>query len=100
MADALYLLALRMTDQIAMVMNEEESTMVETAAFFVSIWYATIITQPIAALIDQTRSKFRDNTAIEISQFIQSKINQSKLFLLYNTIPEMILVSAGFHWPS
>ena len=44
----------------------------------------TYITQPIAASIDQTRSKFRDNKAMEISQFIQSKINQSKLFPLYN----------------
>lgn len=40
MADALYLLTLRMTDKIARIMNEEERTMVETAAFFVSICYA------------------------------------------------------------
>ena len=36
MADALYLLTLRMTDKIAKVMNEEERNMVETAAFFVA----------------------------------------------------------------
>ena len=39
MADALYLLTLRMTEQIAKVMNQEEKKMVETAAFFVSICY-------------------------------------------------------------
>ena len=50
----------------------------------VNIIFMGLITQPIAALINQTQSKFRDDTAIDISQFIQSKINQSKLFLLYN----------------
>lgn len=40
MADALYLLTLQMTANIARVMNEEEKKMVETASFFVSICYA------------------------------------------------------------
>ena len=40
MADALYLLTLRMTDNIAKVMNEEERNMVETASFFVASCYS------------------------------------------------------------
>ena len=38
MADALYLLTLRMTEKVAQVMNEEEK-MVKTAAFFVSVCF-------------------------------------------------------------
>ena len=40
MADALYILTLRMTQNVTKVMNEEEKTMFETAAFFISICYA------------------------------------------------------------
>ncbi len=40
MADALYILTLRMTQNVTKVMNEEEKTMLETAAFFISICYA------------------------------------------------------------
>ena len=40
MADALYIFTLRMTQNVAKVMNEEEKTMLETAAFFISICYA------------------------------------------------------------
>ena len=40
MTDALYILTLRMTQNVAKVMNEEEKTMLETAAFFISICYA------------------------------------------------------------
>ena len=39
MADALYLLTLRMTEKVAQVMNEEEKKMVKTAAFFVCVCY-------------------------------------------------------------
>jgi hypothetical protein len=40
MADALYILKLRMTQNITKVINEEEKTMLETAALFISICYA------------------------------------------------------------
>ena len=40
MAEALYIITLRMTQNVAKVMNEEEKTMLETAAFFISICYA------------------------------------------------------------
>ena len=39
MADALYLLTLRMTEKVAQVMNEEDKKMVKTASFFVSVCY-------------------------------------------------------------
>ena len=38
MADALYMLTLRMTEKVAQVMNEKEK-MVKTVAFFVSVCY-------------------------------------------------------------
>ena len=38
MADALYILTLRITDKITM--SEKERNMIETAAFFTSVWYA------------------------------------------------------------
>ena len=40
MADALYILTLRMTQNITKVINEEEKMMLETAALFISIYYA------------------------------------------------------------
>ena len=40
MADALYILTLRITDKITMIMGEKERNMIETAAFFTSVWYA------------------------------------------------------------
>ena len=40
MADALYILTLRITDKITMIMSEKERNMIETAAFFTSVWYA------------------------------------------------------------
>ena len=40
MADALYILTLRMTQNITKVINEEEKMMLETAALFISICYA------------------------------------------------------------
>ena len=39
MVDALYLLTLRMTEEVAQVMNEEEKKIVMTVAFYVSICY-------------------------------------------------------------
>ena len=46
----------------------------------------------------QTRSKFRDNKAMEISQFIQSKsIKQIISTIQSDSLPEVILVTAGFH---
>ena len=41
MADALYILTLRITDKITMIMSEKERNVIETAAFFTSVWYAT-----------------------------------------------------------
>ncbi|XP_065658092.1 uncharacterized protein LOC136082603 [Hydra vulgaris] len=40
MADALYILTLRITDKITMIMSEVEKKKIETAAFFTSVWYA------------------------------------------------------------
>jgi hypothetical protein len=40
MADALYNLTLRMTQNITKAINEEEKIMMETAALFISICYA------------------------------------------------------------
>ena len=40
MADALYILTLRITDKITMIMSEKERNMIETEAFFTSVWYA------------------------------------------------------------
>ena len=42
MADALYLLTLRMTEKVAQAMNEEEKMMVKTAGFFDSICYISV----------------------------------------------------------
>ena len=40
MADVLYILALRMTEKVSMIMNTERKNMVENAAFFITICYA------------------------------------------------------------
>ena len=39
-SDALYILALRMTEKVSMIMNTERKNMVENAAFFITICYA------------------------------------------------------------
>ncbi|XP_065661942.1 uncharacterized protein LOC136084824 [Hydra vulgaris] len=40
MVDALYILTLRITDKITMIMSKKEGNMIETAAIFASVWYA------------------------------------------------------------
>jgi hypothetical protein len=42
MADALYILTLRMTQNITKVINEEEKIMLETAALFIHLLCSTV----------------------------------------------------------
>ena len=49
MADALYILTLRMTQNVAKVMNEEEKMMLETAAFFKSYMVVKAPSNDLAA---------------------------------------------------
>ena len=39
-ADALYILTLRITDKMTMIMSEKERNMIERAACFTSVWFA------------------------------------------------------------
>ena len=59
-----------------------------------------IITLPIGASIDKTRSKLEMTKQIEVSQFIQSNQSTNNFYYTIPTVTEMIiLLTASFHWP-